>query len=339
MEGVDDVDLDNLRALLGDYQVAQAVAVAVDLRIPELLADGPKAIDELTQATGAHQQSLDRLLRALASAGVFARSSAGHYAAGPLAPVLQSVALDPEAIRALPDGLPHERESWQHLRYSVMTGESAFRQLHGMSSWAFHERHQDRGDVLHATMSRGTQTWAHAVLAAYSFAGLKCVVDVGGGRGGLIAAILRAYPSLHGILFDQPSVVRGAVPLLATARVADRCTIVAGDFFTHVPAGGDLYLTKSIIHNWEDNDARRILGNCRAVMRLDSKLVLIEPVIAPGNLTEREKYFMDLHMLVIHGSRERTSEEFAMLLSSAGFRLTQIIPTEMMGSVIEAVPV
>jgi hypothetical protein len=331
-------NVDTLRGRLGDYQVAQAVAVAGELRIPELLAHRPKSIDELAQATGTHPRSLSRLLRALITIGVFVPAGEGKIAASPLTASLRHVALDPAAIRALPGGLPHEREAWEHLRHSITTGQSAFRHLHDQSSWDFHAQQLDQGDVLHATMSRGTQQWARAVLTAYSFADAACVVDVGGGHGALIAAILQTYPHLRGILFDQPSVVRGALPLLTEAGVADQCAVIAGDFFAHVPAGGDFYLIKSIIHNWDDGDARQILANCRAVMQPTHRLVLVEPVLEPDNLNQRDKFFMDLHMLVIHGSRERTAEEFEILLSAAGFRLTRCIPTEMMGTVIEAVP-
>jgi hypothetical protein len=326
------------RSLLDDYQVAQAVRVAADLGLADLLARGPRSSDDLASATGAHPRSLLRLLRALARLDVVTRLTRAFFDATPLTACLTTEAPDERSIRALPGGLPHEREAWEHLRYSVMTGKSAFRHLHGEGSWEYHERHPDLGENLHAGMSRGTRQWAGSVVAAYDFAGVDCVVDVGGGRGALLAAVLQAHPRTRGVLFDRPSVVRAAGPLLEAAGVADRCEIVGGDFFAGVPAGGDLYLTKSILHNWEDDAARRILRKCRAVMPSAGRLVLVEPVLDPDNPEQREMLFMDLHMLVVHGAGERTADEFSALLDSAGFRLTRVIPTDMMGSVIEAVP-
>jgi hypothetical protein len=237
MTDINSGSLDTLRGLLDDYRIAQAVAVACELGIPKLVADHPKSIDEVIQATGTDPRSLSRLLRALISIGVFAQLSEGQIAASPLLASLRLVALDPVAIRAVAGGLPHERESWGHLRHTIKTRQSAFRHLHGQSSWDYHAQQPDRGEVLHVNFSRGTQQWAHAILAPCSFANAECVIDVGGGQGALIAAILQAHPQLRGILLDQPSVVRGALPLLKEAGVADRCAIIAGDFFVHVPAG------------------------------------------------------------------------------------------------------
>lgn len=265
------------------------------------------------------------------------RAADGQFAATPLPAFIQTIAPDPCWIRSLPGGLPHEREAWEQLAYSIRTGKSAFHHLYGMGSWEFHNRHPEQGKVLHGRMSQGTIPWTGAVLAAYSFAETHCVVDVGGCRGALISTILRENPGLRGILFDQPQVIGKAEVLLQEAGVADRCEIIEGDFFAGVPSGGDVYLCKSVLHNWDDHEARRILGNVRAVMPSGGKLVLVEPVLDPDDWTQRAMCFMDLHMLVLHGARERTADEFSALFASAGFRLTRIIRKEI--SVIEAVPI
>ena len=164
-------------------------------------------------------------------------------------------------------------------------------------------------------------------------------MDVGGGRGATLAGILAACPGIRGILFDQAHVVAGAEDLLHAVGVSDRCAVVAGDFFRSVPAGGDVYLLKGVIHNWNDDSARAILANCRRAIAAHGKLLLVTAVLAAGNLCQRGKCLMDLPMLVIHGGAERTADELAALLASAGFRLARIIPTQTMVSVIQAEPV
>jgi SAM-dependent methyltransferase len=324
------------RKLLSDYRIASALNVAKELGIPALLASGPRTLVELTRVTEAHPRSLFRLLRALVSVGAIGQIDEGTYVATSLTPYIATDLPSAQAIRALPGGLPHEREAWDHLRDSIITGESAFRRLHGESSWDYHDRYPELGAALHDGMASGTREWARAVLTAYSFADATVVVDVGGGRGALLAAILRAYPHLLGILFDRPAVVQAAPPWFADAGVSDRCRIIAGDFLSSVPNGGDLYLCKSILHNWDDDSARRILQNCRRVIPPVGRLVLVEPVLDPGDPNQRDTFLMDLHMLVIHGSGERTAAEFTALLASTGFRLTWMSPSGM--SILEAVP-
>jgi hypothetical protein len=174
-------------------------------------------------------------------------------------------------------------------------------------------------------MAATAQDVAAGIVAAYDFAGVGSVVDVGGGSGALLAEILRAHPSIRGILFDLPRVVEAAGPILEAAGVLDRCDVVGGDFFEEVPAGGDVYVLKGVVHDWDDGDAVRILRNCRRVMGTESRLLLIEQVVPDDRAPEPFTLFMDLHMLAIHGAGERTAEDFGALLDSAGLRLARVV--------------
>jgi hypothetical protein len=234
---------------------------------------------------------------------------------------------------------PEFWQAWGALLHSAMTGASAFRHVHGMGCWEYLAQHPAVSRLFDAAMRDISRALAAAVVDAYDFSAAACAVDVGGGQGELLTAILRATPKLRGILFDQPHVIDAAAPILRAAGVADRCLTVAGSFFERVPRGGDLYLLQHIIHNWDDDDAVRILRACRDATSESSRIVLSERLIAPGNALQPVK-FADLMMLVaLDGARERTADEYAALLAQAGFQLIRIIPTQTDHSLIEAVPV
>jgi hypothetical protein len=220
-----------------------------------------------------------------------------------------------------------------------MTGESAFRHVRGMSAWEYRERNAAAGALFDRAMADSAAATSAAIVGAYDFAGAELVVDIGGGRGQLLLAILAAHPRLRGILFDRPRVVAEAKAVLSAAGVLDRCRAETGDFLDGVPAGGDIYVLKGVIHDWDDRDARRILRQCRSAMAVGSTLLLIEQVVPRDRAPEPFTLFMDLHMLTIHGAAERTEQEFTSLLDSAGYRLERMIPVQGAMQVLEAVPV
>lgn len=328
----------DLQELIDGYQVSQAVSVAARLGIADLLIDGPKASRELARATGAQPESLLRLLRALASRGIFIEEAGVRFGLTPLAEGLRTDLPDTLHARAIQAGQPHMWDAYARLDHSIMTGESAFQNAHGMGAWAYRERHPAAGETFDNAMRESAGEVAGSVVAALDVRGAGTVVDVGGGNGALLVAILVAHPHLRGILFDQAQVVSRASELIASARVGSRCSIVPGDFFDSVPAGGDIYILKGIIHDWDDTRAAKILRNCRRVVGSGGRLLLIEQVLAPDGAANPFTAFMDLHMLVIHGARERTREQFTVLLESAGFRVTRVLPTDSGLFVIEAVP-
>jgi SAM-dependent methyltransferase len=328
----------SLLRMVRSYQVAQMIYVATKLTLADLLADGPKSTSELAAASGTQPAALYRLLRALASLGIFAEDEQGQFGLTPLAQPLRRGVPGSLHATVLFHGDPITQGVWGELLHTLKTGEDGYHRLYGMSAWSHREQHLDYGDLFDNFMTEVTTLDTAAVVAAYDFSSFFSLVDIAGGHGSLIAAILKGNPALRGILFDQPHVVLGAQSVLEAAGVIDRCQQVSGDFFAELPANGDAYLLKSIVHDWNDADAIRILKNIRRAIQPDGKLLLVEFVIPPGNDPHPGK-LTDINMLVSLGGRERTEAEFRDVLAEAGFRLTQIIPTSAGKSVIEAVPV
>jgi hypothetical protein len=323
--------------MLHGYQVSQALYVAATLGIADLLAHGPRDAEDLAENTQAHAPTLYRLLRLLASLGVFAEDDAGRFDLTPLAECLRSDVPGSQKAWAIMVCGPSFWSSWGDLLTSVRTGETAFGRVHGMDRWDYLARHLEEGVVFDAAMTANTALESAVVAGGYDFSGIGVLADVGGGAGGLLAAILAAHPDMRGILFDQPNVVAAAPQLVARAGVTNRCDFVGGDFFQSVPEGADAYLLKSVIHDWEDEQAIAILLTCRSAMTDGAKLLLVEHIIHPGNAPDPAK-FIDLLMLVMNGGRERTAADFARLLAAAHFRLSKVTPTPGSLSIIEAVP-
>jgi hypothetical protein len=326
-----------LGQLLSAYRISQALHVAAVLGIADLLADGPRGAGELAEASGSDPDTLYRLLRALASVGVFAELEGRRFASTPLGDGLRSDA--PGSLRAMAVvlGTPYLWDAWGELLHSVRTGENAFRHLHGMSVWDFRVEHPEDGVAFDEWMTAQTARIDASLLDAFDFGRFGLVADVGGGRGALLATLLSACPEMRGILFDQPHVVAGAASPLEAAGVADRCELVGGSFFDAVPEGADAYILKWIIHDWEDGEATAILRSCRQAMPDHGRLLMIERILGPPNARPEAK-FMDLHMLVGPGGRERSHEEYDALLGAAGFELEGFTPTSSGFDVIEASP-
>jgi hypothetical protein len=328
---------DTLLRMTNAYQVSQAIHVAATLGIADLLEDGPRSADDLAEATGMHAPTLYRVLRALASVGVFAETD-NRFGLTPLAEYLRTDA--PGSLRAwaMQMGQPYVWTSWGHLLHSVRTGEPAFPELYGTTAWEYRAAHPKEDAVFNAAMTALSAGVVEAVVRSYDFSGIGVLVDVGGGEGALLAAILASNPALRGILFDQPHVVAAARALLHRAGVADRCEIVGGSFFDTVPGRADAYLLKSIVHDWDDAVAIEILRACRAAIADTGRLLVVEPIIRPGNEVDPAK-FSDLNMLVMLGGRERTADDFERLYAEAGFRLAKIIRTGSPFDIIEGASV
>jgi hypothetical protein len=324
-----------LRMMTG-YWIAKALNVAAELGVADLLRDGPRTVDELAAGCAAHPPTLYRVLRALASVGVFTEAEGRNFALTPLADLLRSDF--PGSMRALARMYGSEQyRAWGDLLDSVRTGEPAFERAFGTSYFEYLAHSPQAGAVFNEAMTGYTTRVADAVVAAYDFAGIDTVVDVGGGHGLLLATILRAHQTVRGVLLDLPHVVSGAQPLLESAGVADRCETVGQDFFSSVSEGADLYMLAQILHDWDDERCRVILGNCRRVMKAEGKLVVVEQVLGPPNEASFGKW-LDLHMLVLLSGHERTEEEYRALLGAAGFEIARVIATSSGASIVEAIP-
>jgi len=316
-----------VRAVLQASRVAQMMYVMAELGLPELLADGPRPADDLAVATGAHAPSLYRLLRALAAAGFVTQEPGQRFALTARGAVLRPDAPGELAAQVRIQLSEPRWRPWGNLLASVRSGRSTFHDIFGMSDWEYQARHPELADHFNAFMSRRSTLQQAAIVAAYDFSRFGTVVDVGGGQGQLLAEILRANPGTRGILFDQPEVVRGADAILDTADLRGRCTIIGGSFLEAVPAGGDAYLLKSILHNWDDAPARDILRNVHDAMAPGGTLLLLERVLPEEQTLELGEAIADLTMLVILQGKERTEREFAALLDATGFRLERVVPT------------
>jgi hypothetical protein len=327
-----------LTRLVNGYQVSHAIHAAAVLGIADLLATGARGAAELAVATGTDAGALYRLLRALAAAGVFREGPDRYFTLAPMGECLRSNAADPVAPWAMLAGQPYVQRAWEGLLHSLRTGETAFRHVHGMDVWDYRTRHPEQGAVFDRAMSGISRRVAEAVVETCDFGRFCRVVDVGGGEGVLLAHILGAHPAMGGVLFDLPHVVVGAAPVLNGAGVGERCEVVAGDFFQGVPEGGDGYVLKGVLHDWDDAAAVAILRACHRAITPGGAVMIIERLVAPPNEGADTK-FSDLNMLVVPGGRERTQDEFEALLAAAGFRLSQVIATGTRMSLLQAVAI
>ena len=327
-----------VRQLMYAYRFSHAIHAAAALGIADLLADGPKRVAELAQATSTHAPSLYRLLRALASVGVFVETEPENFALTPRAEILRSDRNGSlrDLVLVMAGGSEIERAS-AALLHTVRTGEPAFDHVFRLPFFDYLAQNPEAGERFNAGEGSASRAAADAILSAYDFSGVAHLVDVGGGRGGLLVAILTAYPQMRGTLFDQPHVVVEALPHLHTGGVTERCEVVGGDFFAAVPDGADAYLLRYIVHDWDDARAAEILRNCRRAMPPHGRLLLVDFVIPPGNGLDWGKW-LDLTILTLLSGRERTAAEFAALCRAAGLELTRIIPTAAQLSIIEARP-
>ena len=308
---------------------AQALYVAAKLGIADLLKDGPKPIEELATASDAHAPSLYRVLRALASIGVFEEVGDQVFALNSSAEPLRSDVRNSIRDVAIFWGEDWNWKVWGKILYSVRTGKPAWIQIHGEQVFDFFAQNQEAGRIFDRAMTSFSGVATKAVLEAYDFSGIETLVDIAGGQGRLINRILDVYPGMRGVLFDLPHVIKSAI-------VGDRLEMATGDFFVKVPSGGDAYIMKHIIHDWDDERAITILKNIRQAMNPGGRVLVVESVIADGNGQDFGK-LLDIEMLVSPGGKERTAAEYEDLFARAGLRLVRIVPTKSPYSVIEAV--
>ncbi|OBA80615.1 hydroxyneurosporene methyltransferase [Mycobacterium sp. 1164966.3] len=315
--------------------VAQAITAAAELGIADALAKGPLSADELATAVNADADAVSRLLRALITRGIFRQRRDGRFDLTPLADTLRRDSEVPIAGWARWLGSPQHREHWSHLADAIRTGRSVIPRLRGKPMFEYLASEPELGQIFNEAMTGGSALSIGPVIAAYDFSSFATIVDVGGGHGRLLAEILAATPAARGVLFDQPQVVAGAPAVLAELGVQDRIRIDEGSFFESVPAGGDAYVLKSVIHDWPDDDAIRILRNVRSAAAAGSYVLLVEFVV-PDHHREYMGNWLDLEMLLALDARERSSAEFERLFSRAGFRMTRVVATASPFSVLEA---
>lgn len=314
------------------YMVSSALYVAATLNIADLLWDGPRPVAELARLTGTQEEPLYRVLRALASVGIFSETEPKSFALTPAAYPLGRRAEQPvrDLVHWMAD--PFHYPIWAEILATVRTGKPAIEIVHGKMSFEALFSNPAVGRSFNDGMTNISARTAPAVLAAYDFSGIRKLVDVGGGHGHLLRSILKRYPGIEGTLYDLESVVKGAAQ-------DERLNVVAGDMFESVPAGADAYMMQHIIHDWDDAAARQILTNCRKALKgvPGGKVLLLEGVIREGNEPDPAK-FLDLEMLTMCTGKERTEEQYRELLASAGLKLNRIAGTTQMVDVIEAAP-
>jgi len=324
-----------LLELIAGGWLAQAIFVAAKLGLADHVLDRARTAAELASATGAHPTSLNRVLRLLASRGIFHLDADGRYEQTDLSQVLCSSA--PISLRnfAILNGDKPQWQAWGSLLDSAMTGQSAFARVHGSGLYDYLQAHPKDAAVFDAAITDRARQENAIVCEAYQWAA-GMIVDIGGGQGSLLTAILENAPDARGILFEVPRVAEMARQFIEERGLLSRCDIVAGDAVAFVPAGADIYLMRRVLHGMSDDRAARVLQNCYAAMGATSRLLIIEHILAPDNAPSWGQ-MLDVQMLVLNpGGKERTQHEFEGLLQSAGLAISEIVPTKAVTSLIIA---
>lgn len=328
---------DRLAARIDGYQSTSLIYAAVKLSLPDRMGGESWSAGALAQIMGVDPDRLFRLLRALTALEICRESADRTFVLTEAGQSLQAGSASPlreRAILAVEQNWP----AWIDLANGVQGGGTPYEQVFGMTPWQFRRQNPGLNTVFNAWCAKETRTMAAAIVECIDFGGVARVADIGGGGGGLLDAMLAAHLQLAAILFDQPHVVAEAEAAFSGAAYAGRIERVAGDFFVDIPVRADLFLLKSILHDWEDAEAGRILANCRSAMTAGDRLVLVERLLPP-RATDATAFMLDIHMMAVLGGRERTLAEFESLLAGAGFTLSGVMPTGTGLSVIEAKPV
>ncbi|MBA2340034.1 MAG: methyltransferase [Pyrinomonadaceae bacterium] len=325
-----------LTQLVFGAMMTQAIGVVAKLGIADLLSAKPQSVSELAARTNTHEQSLYRVLRSLASVGIFQELERKVFALTPYAELLRTDAPNSMRNGAIFMGEEWHWRVWGNMLYSVRTGKPAWGQVHGAEVFDYFSSNPEQAEIFNRAMTDMSVGIAPAIVEAYDFSNFKTLCDIAGGHGFLLSQVLKANRDMKGILFDMPPVIAGADGVLEREGVTERVEKVSGDFFARVPEGADAYMMKHIIHDWDDERALRILRNIRAAIKEDGKILIVEVVVPEGNEPHYSK-LLDLEMLTSPGGMERTAEEYRALLAAADFRLTRIIETKSPFSIIEGI--
>jgi SAM-dependent methyltransferase len=330
-----------LRRLIGSYRITHAIKAAAELGITDHLGERPQGAGELAARLRVNPQALYRLLRTLASIGLLAEAGDGLFTLTPVGACLRRDAPDGMRAWALCEGAEYYQGAWMNLPHALQTGENAFEHTHGAPFYQYLGRHPETGHDFSQAMLDYARLIASAVVADYDFAGARRVVDVGCSHGRLLSAILSANPTVSGVFFDRPEVIERAEGRVRGTDFAGRAELVAGDFFESLPTGGDLYILSRILMDYDDERCVRLLQNCHRAMAPGGRVLIVQLLMPEqGDAAARERLFeaavSDLNMLVLTGGRERTEAEYRSLLGRAGFRLTRVVPSRALVSLIEA---
>lgn len=322
-----------LLEMMRGYRAAYALYLVVQLGIADLIDAEARSSEELAHATGCHVRSLTRLLRALASSGVFVEAAPELFGHSPMSRLLRGDHPRSRVPSISFLGAPYTLEAWSGLAHTLRFGTSAFEHVHGIDKWRYNELHPKDGAIFDQVMAGARLTRIAALLEAYDFSDHTTVVDVGGGRGHLLAAILAKHSGVRGVLYDLPNVVPAARTQLDEAGVAGRYSIETGSFFARVPTG-DAYVLSDILHDWPDEQCLAILRACRAAVSPGGRVLVVEYLLVPG-ATPAHVAWLDLQMLVEFGEgRQRSVAELRHLFQATGFRVDSVLQTADVGIVV-----
>ncbi len=324
--------------MLTGVWVSKCTGIAAELGVADLLKDGPKSAGQLAAATGTREDELYRVMRMLASVGLFVELPEQQFQLTPVSALLCEERPDSMRSMARMAMFGEHWNAWSKLIDVVRHGGIATDLAEGEDIWAHYRNNPDRAAIFDKAMTNFSRQSDDTIAASFEFGNYKCVCDVAGGHGTQVEAILKAHPGVNGILFDQDYVIEGAKERFAAAGLTERTSTVAGNFFESVVAGADVYTAKNIIHDWDDAKSITILKNIRKVIPLHGRLLLLEITVGPANVPDPGK-FMDINMLAMTGGRERTAGDFAKLFAASGFELGRVIPTQSLVFIVEGVPV
>ena len=327
---------EQMEKLLAGHFLAQCLHAAAALAIPDLIAKGCSTIEELASATGSHRPSLHRLLRTLASIGVFTEDASGRFGLTPLGATLRSDTPDSVRDKALFECSQPVWAAWGNFLNSLRTGRPAFDRVHNATIWAYLADNAQAGADFNRFMTAQSRLHNAAIIEAYDFSGIGTLVDVGGGHGATLAAALAQNPNTRGVLFDLPEVVTPA-STLETATFGARCEVIAGDMLQQIPAGGDAYLFKRVMMDLTDDETVTVLRHCRTVMKPSGKVLVIDPMLPDANAPHLN-WLVDLNMLVSTGGQCRTRAQFRALFEASGFTLARVIATRSANVILEGLP-
>lgn len=326
-----------LRSLINGYRNSVLVYLAARHGIPDLLNNGPRDADDLAAALSCRADVLLRLMRGMASIGLLQEETPGGFSLtekGALLSGEQGVAFKTEALLAGEDYIP----AWANLGETLQTGETAYDAVFGMTPWERREQMPELNTTFNEWLAYVTSRAAPVLAAGFDFSRYETIADIAGGHGALLAEILRAWPAVRGILFEQPHVVDEAESFLGTENVMDRCSIQSGDIFEAIDCKANAFLLKSVIHDWNDEKSIAILANCHAALQPSGTLLLVERFLPSAAKEDPMTVMLDLHMMAVTGGRERTKAEFEDLLERSGFRMTSVTPTRIGFHIMECVP-